>query len=422
MYYEARRVTDPNCRFIFSSRDVYFIGQVVRYKNIQYVLVKAYSYANDCPNLLLIKESSIEKTDKHLRVVGVQYESSQKIYHYWTYRKWIPNTEIFINDSRATIIRDGLIPSENGRATKILEEEATHQFFRCRFINKDGAHSNTVYQYYTDISIEIKKDQFFVTDTNQTIQICDFSDCYPIKKNTYKKLLFQHYDKLDDVVDSFNKLSFSVGNATNAIQKISYGQPINNKNEKENTTMNFMKNLEFGKINTREIKMSMCGIAFRRADNTYATYDAKSNSFTDVSDFLIDFDCVYVMPVAAKDLKEGDIVKHLNTYVVIKSINEDNTISAISPIKAEEICIIPTKNMFGFNYCSKVMNLFEGINTPDAENPFGNPLMLMMLSGNSMENKGDFNSLIPLLLLGNQNGEMKDIMNNPLFLLSMMKN
>ena len=185
--------------------------------------------------------------------------------------------------------------------------------------------------------------------------------------------------------------------------------------------MNFMKNLEFGKINTSLIKMSMCGLAFQRTDKSYATYDAKSNTFTDVTDFLMDMDCVFVMPVAAKDIKEGDVIKHLNTYVVVKSVNEDNTISAISPIKAEEICIIPTKNLFGFNYYSKVMNFFDGMMAPDVENPFGNPLMLMMLFGNEKDFGGDMKSMLPLLLLNNQNGDTKDLMSNPLFFLALTK-
>ena len=322
------------------------------------------------------------------------------------------------------------------QTTNIITRELKEVIpFECQFINKDNTFSKKTYIYFTDkTKYEFKK---YYTQFNQLLNYqgtCLFNYDYLIdwakRKNYELKFNYKELrkaaqegtnDRLDALSYSFNHLGESVSQATEAFKKITYGQPILNKNEKENTTMNFMKNFEFGKINTSALKMSMCGLAFQRADKTYATYNVEDNSFTEVTDFLMDMDCIFVMPVAAKDIKAGDIVKHLNTYVVVKSINEDGSISAISPIKAEEICIIPTKNLFGFNYYSKVMNFFDGMMKPTDENPFGNPMMLMMLFGDKMDFNGDMKSMLPLFLLNNQNGDMKDLMSNPLFFLAMTK-
>ena len=328
--------------------------------------------------------------------------------------------------------------------------------FICQFINKDNTFSKKTYIYFTDDKTLLSRYKEYYTQYNQLLH-CDGtclydydSLIYSAKEDNYE-LKFKYKelrevaqegtrDRLDSLSYSFNRVAAAAELATHSLNTATYsvrsamtplnyepipelviGQPILNKNEKENTTMNFMKNLEFGKINTSALKMSMCGLAFQRADKTYATYNVEDNSFTEVTDFLMDVDCVFVMPVAAKDIKVGDIIKHLNTYIVVKSINEDGSISAISPIKAEEICVIPTKNLFGFNYYSKVMNFFDGMLKPTDENPFGNPMMLMMLFGDKMDFNGDMKSMLPLFLLNNQNGDMKDLMSNPLFFLAMTK-
>lgn len=332
--------------------------------------------------------------------------------------------------------------------------------FICRFINKDNSFSKKTYIYFTDNIGNCFKEYY--TQYNQLLHyegtccLYTYDNLIKYAKEQDFELKFKHKelrraaqegtnDRLDALAYSFDTMASAAELATHSLNTLNtiyfpsgssmtpldgnrktipellYGQSILNENEKENTTMNFMKNFEFGKINTSALKMSMCGLAFQRADKTYATYNVEDNSFTEVTDFLMDMDCVFVMPVAAKDIKAGDIVKHLNTYVVVKSINEDGSISAISPIKAEEICIIPTKNLFGFNYYSKVMNFFDGILKPTDENPFGNPMMLMMLFGDKMDFNGDMKSMLPLLLLNNQNGDMKDLMSNPLFFLAMTK-
>ncbi len=327
----------------------------------------------------------IERTDKFIYVTYVTYEDGGKEYAYWTDKIYKEGSKVLIKS-----VYSGDI------------------FVKVIATNKNA----DTYDY-------VKATKFLPVIKAEDTQP-KWGENALTKVQTSVETLSESFEKLTESI--YNITPVTYGNRRNEIHYCNeeeYNNILND--EKENETMNFMKNLEFGKINTSLIKMSMCGLAFQRTDKSYATYDAKSNTFTDVTDFLMDMDCVFVMPVAAKDIKEGDIVKHLNTYVVVKSINEDNTISAISPIKAEEICIIPTKNMFGFNYYSKVMNFFDGVMSPTAENPFGNPLMMMMLFGNEKDFGGDMKSMLPLLLLNNQNGDTKDLMSNPLFFLALTK-
>lgn len=351
------------------SKNYHPINACIRYDYKYYVVVCDYQELKSIPCVT----HNIERMDKFIYVTYVTYEDGGKQYAYWTDKVYNKGSKVLI---------------------KSVYSGDT-------FVTVVGTNTNA---YIYD---RIKATKFL-----PVIKTEDKSPKYG------EIALDKVRASVETATESFRKLTESIS----TIKPLVYGNVKEyNDNEKENKTMNFMKNLEFGKINTSAIKMSMCGLAFQRTDKSYATYDAKTNTFTDVTDFLMDVDCVFVMPVAAKDIKEGDIVKHLNTYVVVKAINEDGTISAISPVKAEEIVIIPTKNMFGFNYYSKVMNFFDGVMTPDAENPFGNPLALMMLFGNEKGFDGDMKSILPLLLLNNKDGNTNNLLSNPLFFLAMSK-
>ena len=194
------------------------------------------------------------------------------------------------------------------------------------------------------------------------------------------------------------------------------------KEEKENKTMNMNKifgNMEFGKINTNAIKYSVAGLAFRSVDGSYLTYDLDKMEATNVADMVFDMDCVFAMPIAAKDVKRGDIIKHQGIFVVIKDKYEDGTIAAIDPVNSTEITIIPVKNVFGFNYVTKVFNMFEGM-APNGDNPFGDMskmLPMMMFMGG----KGNNDMFSMFAMMSMCGGDCKDMMSNPLMMYALMK-
>ena len=225
------------------------------------------------------------------------------------------------------------------------------------------------------------------------------------------------------IVNFFDLYEDGIQNAKKALLIVDHRFTApQNINKKENKTMNIntnklFKNLEFGKVRSDAIKFSINGLAFKQEDGSYATYDVDKHEFTDVSAFVFDTDFIFAMPVAANTLKKGDIVRHMNKYVVVLGFyEEDNTIKVADPFAGEEKVLIPTKNMFGFNYYTKVINIFEGFNAkPDADNPFGNLMPLMFADS-------DFDATTMLAIAMTQNGTSTDIMSNPLMMMALLKN
>lgn len=188
---------------------------------------------------------------------------------------------------------------------------------------------------------------------------------------------------------------------------------------KENNTMtitkndNFAKslNLDFGTCEKDKVKMSPYGLAVKNANNTWVSYDPKSESIMDVE--ILNFDCgkfLFKMPVAIADVKAGDVVIHNRVPMFVKSADK-GTIKAVDIISGSVQDILPTKNMFGFNFVTKVVSLIDFSKSgANADNPFGNILPFMLLADGN-ENGSD---LLPLLLMNN--GAKGIDMSNPLIL------
>ena len=177
------------------------------------------------------------------------------------------------------------------------------------------------------------------------------------------------------------------------------------------------KNLEFGKINTDAIKFSLNGLAFKMSDGSYSTYDIEKKEATDVSAFVMDTDFIFAMPVALKDIKKGDIIKHLGKFMIVEGIfAEDKTISVIDPLAAEEKVLIPIKNAFGFSYYTKIVNLFDGADfKPSEDMPFGNMLPFMLMSEGNMDNS----MLFAMMMMNKDSAEM-DFMKNPFMMMTLL--
>ena len=183
-------------------------------------------------------------------------------------------------------------------------------------------------------------------------------------------------------------------------------------NGKENDSMNLFKNFDFGSCENDNVKMSMYGIAVKNANGTWVSYDAKSESVVDVDILNFDAKYLYKMPVAIKDVKAGDTIIHCRKPVFVTK-NENGKILCVDPAAAEEKIVLPVKNMFGFDFVVKIVNLFEGMNgfeAPSADQPFGNNLWMFMM----LEDKGNMSDLLPLMLLSNNENGF-----NPLMLLAL---
>ena len=183
---------------------------------------------------------------------------------------------------------------------------------------------------------------------------------------------------------------------------------------KENNNMtNLIKGFNFGSCENDNVKMSMYGIAVKNANGTWVSYDAKNGNIIDVDILNFNAKYLYKMPVAIKDIKAGDVVIHNRVPMFVSKV-EDGKILATDPAAGEEKVILLTKNLFGFDFATKVVNLFGDISSGvSADAPFGNMLpMLMLADGDKTDD------MLPLMLAM---GGGKLDMSNPMMLYFLMK-
>lgn len=191
-------------------------------------------------------------------------------------------------------------------------------------------------------------------------------------------------------------------------------------------------NFDFGPCTGDNIRMSMYGLAVKNASGTWVSYNKDSRQIIDVD--ILNFDgsrFMFKMPVAIKDIQIGDIVVHNRVPMFITEIDDCGKLFAVDVRAGEEKCIIPTRNMFGFDFVTKIVSLFDAIGSaPSPDQPFGNMLplllagsengdgidpmtMLLLTQGGNgidtsnplllyalLKDRGDTDSLLPLLLLG----------------------
>ena len=233
-----------------------------------------------------------------------------------------------------------------------------------------------------------------------------------------------------DITQSINRDNTTIFNAT-----------VDNNyiNIKGDTNMNVNDKFTFGKL--KNVKMSLYGPAFPTEDGkSFLCYDNTSGKWVNVEDLTFNLDgFLYAMPVAVKDIKIGDFIRHNGTWVRVNALAEDTgIITAERPYTREIINVLPEKNIFGFDFYTKIVNIASniGIDTGTAteDTPFGNTnaLMLMalcfdedgaLLSGNG-SNK--FKDILPFLMMGNmgvnsENTSTSNIFANPMMLYMLLE-
>lgn len=185
-----------------------------------------------------------------------------------------------------------------------------------------------------------------------------------------------------------------------------------NTEEEKSMFDKMMKNIEFGKVNTSDLAYTFNGICFRDADGNYTSLNP-DGTFTNVYDMVMDIP-IYVMPVGKDQIKVGDIIKYFDKWVMIAQI-DNTTITTIDPWTREIRVIIPEKSVFGFDYYTKVIDIFSGINiNADSSNPFGIMLPFMMMS--------DKSDIDPMMLMMMMNGQNLNGMNPMMMYMMMSKN
>lgn len=216
----------------------------------------------------------------------------------------------------------------------------------------------------------------------------------------------------------------------NKVMNMSYKEvtdTFNSKEKEKESKMDFSKilNIDFGKVpHTAELKPSIYGVAVLGFDNRYRAYDKINDKVMDVTGMTFDTDMLFKIPVAVSQVRVGDVIINASNYVTVTNVHPDGTFTVVDPKASEQKIAIPAKNMFGFDFITKIMYPFENMVQPSDDNPFGlNPMTMMMLSdGADMDmstilalsmmngNSGmmDQNMLIPLMLMGNDKSGNKD--------------
>lgn len=177
-----------------------------------------------------------------------------------------------------------------------------------------------------------------------------------------------------------------------------------------------MFNFNFGPVEPNTIKLSPYGLAIRSQDKKWVSYDPNTQSIMDVEILNFEMDnFIYYVPTAVSGLKPGDMVEHNQNVYFVKEITE-NTIKAIDLFSGSVAEILPTRNIFGFNFITKVTPLMDFSSlgaSANADNPFGNFLPFMVLDNS----KSQDNNLLPLVLMMSEGGKMD--MSNPLMMYAM---
>lgn len=170
-------------------------------------------------------------------------------------------------------------------------------------------------------------------------------------------------------------------------------------------------NFDFGPCTGDNIRMSMYGLAIKNTAGVWVSYNKGA---------IIDVDCfnfnggkyMYKMPVPVNQVKVGDVVIHNKVPMFVTEV-KGNDISVIDIREGEKKSIIPTTNMFNFNFVTKVVSLFSMFgDAPSPDQPFGNFLPFMMMG----EDNSDIDPMVMFLMM--QNGG--NITANPMLMYMMM--
>lgn len=216
---------------------------------------------------------------------------------------------------------------------------------------------------------------------------------------------------VDSVCEKINELKAKI---ETKLDKAEYYS--DNDNEKEKKSMNMFKGFEFGKVDGNKVRMSMYGLAVRNQAGTWVSYDVNTGNVIDVDPFNMDgSQFMYKMPVALSQVNKGDMIIHNCKPVYVTGKDESGKLVVIDIFDGEEKMILPTRNMFGFNFATKVVSLMDmaGMGKPDAENPFGNMWMLAMMGDGKDFDMKDF------MMLNMMNGNVGAQM-NPMMMLMLM--
>lgn len=167
----------------------------------------------------------------------------------------------------------------------------------------------------------------------------------------------------------------------------------------------FNMNMEFGLNKEENIASTLMGVAVKNGDS-WRIYDKKKNEITDVGDIQLGNLPIFILPTTK--LNEGDLIKDAGEYYFVMKVAKEST-QTLCAKTGEMKTIIPIKNVLGFRCYSKVIALSDSINMGD---DFDVEKMAIMsaMCGQTGEDGGQMNQLLPLMLFKDKLGGDDDMM------------
>ena len=253
------------------------------------------------------------------------------------------------------------------------------------------------------------------TTIADTVRIAD----KPLQTNTIElnipSLDYLGYHQVDGIWDSVASKS-EITDRFNKLEAELQKKVDKAEMKKENDTMMKGINFDFGPCGNT-VRLSMYGMAIQNISGEWVSYNPDSREIINVDVFNMadGGKYMYKMPVAIADVKIGDIVIHNRVPMFVTAVNENGTFEVIDVRAGEAKTVIPTRNMFGFNFMTKVVSLFGAFtDAPTADQPFGNMLPFLMLG----EDNKDIDPMMMFFMM-NQGGA--NIFSNPMMMYFMMK-
>lgn len=184
------------------------------------------------------------------------------------------------------------------------------------------------------------------------------------------------------------------------------------EDKQEEKTMKANFNFDFGVLKAGYVRMSPYGIAVE-SNGTWKAFDRNTGNIVDVGDFTFKMDgAFFKMPVAVDAVQKGDMLMFKNEPVYVMG-REGEGFKVVAIADNEQKVIMPVTNIFGFNYMTKIVSMFDNMGfgnmmAPSADQPFGNMMPLMMMQmfseGDSFNMGGDMGKMMMMsMMMGGQN-------------------
>ena len=197
-------------------------------------------------------------------------------------------------------------------------------------------------------------------------------------------------------------------------ENLSYNNNVKKEQEKESNesmfdSSNFM-NKYFGKVAGNMVRLSMTGDMAIKTSNGYKTYDVKTGTLVNCSDFVFADGSDFFFIIPTNKVETGDVILAAGKpHCVIKA--EANRIEALRYEDGSIVNIVPEHHvMFGKTYFyGKIVSMFGQVKGGKGMKGIMKYMMMSeMMKGNSGNGNSSMSSMLPMMMLMNGGG-MEDM-------------